>query len=635
MTAPADEYPIPAAVTARLAQATDQPGVYLMRDDRSRVVYVGKARSLKKRLATYFKPGAPGDAKTAVLRRKIASLETIITASEKEALILESNLIKRHRPRYNVVLKDDKRYPSLRLDPRQAYPRLSVVRRMTPDGSLYFGPYASAAAVRATLKLIDRLFKLRKCRDREFAQRSRPCLHHQMGACYAPCCLPVGHETYAAAVREVVLFLRGRTPQLIRDMRRRMQQAADQQEFEAAAVLRDRIFALEKTLEKQVAVTSDFGDRDVIASARGTTATMMTLLTVRGGFLVGTRHFDLPPAITEDAELLSGFLRQYYAGGAMPPGEILVAAPPEDATLIEDWLSELRGRKVRLHCPARGEKARLIEMAVQNALESLKTLDADRDRREILLTALQRCLQMDRLPRRIECVDISTTGGCQSVGSGVVFQQGTADLSAYRRYKIRGPIQGPDDYAAMAEVLGRRFRSGSEEVDLPDLLLVDGGKGQLNVALRILGDLDLTRRFTVAAIAKAEPRRGETEDKIFLPGRVNPVLFGRDPGPRLMLQAVRDEAHRFAIGFHRKQRGKSAVSSQLDAVPGIGPRRKRLLLAQFGTVARIRDASVESLRAAGLPLECARTLHAHLNPAGAESSDQSEPENRQADIGTQ
>jgi excinuclease ABC subunit C len=268
-------------------------------------------------------------------------------------------------------------------------------------------------------------------------------------------------------------------------------------------------------------------------------------------------------------------------------------------------------------------------------MENLKTLDADRDRREVLLAALQRCLQMDRPPRRIECVDISTTGGRQSVGSVVVFQHGTADLSAYRRYKIRGPIQGPDDYAAMAEVLGRRFRSGPQDGDLPDLLLVDGGRGQLNVALRILGDLDLTRRFAVAAIAKAEPRRGETEDKIFLPDRVNPVIFGRDPGPRLMLQAVRDEAHRFAIGFHRQRRRQGAVSSQLDAVPGIGPRRKRLLLAQFGTVARIRDASVESLKAVGLPLECARILHAHLNRAGAGSSNQSEPENREADIGVQ
>ena len=610
-----EEYPVPEAVKARLDQVDHRPGVYIMRDARGRVIYVGKAQNLKHRLASYFRAAGPFDAKTTVLRRHIATLETVVTASAKEALILESNLIKGHRPRYNVVLKDDKRYPSLRLDRRHAYPRLTIVRRTAPDGAAYFGPYASAAAVRATLKLIDRLFKLRKCRDREFAQRSRPCLQYQMGACYGPCCLEVDRDTYAAAVREVVLFLRGRTPQLLRGMRRRMQDAAAREDFETAAMLRDRIFALEKTLEKQVAVTCDFMDRDVIAAARGPIADVVTLLTVRGGFLVGTRHFELPATPMDETELLAGFIRQYYGAGPSLPREILLAAQPEDKALIEDWLSDIKSRRVKLLRPERGEKARLVALASENAAEALKAMGADCERRTELLASLQRGLQMDRLPRRIACVDISTTGGRQSVGAIVVFHDAVPDPGAYRRYKIRGPITDPDDYAAMAEVLGRRFRDGAEAENMPDLLLVDGGKGQLNIARRILAELGLSSRPALAAIAKADPQRGETEDKIFLPARANPVSFGRHPGPRLLLQAVRDEAHRFAIGFHRQRRAKAAVASQLDGIHGLGPRRKQRLLAQFGSVAGIRGASVDDLAAAGLPLNLAKGLHTRLQPS--------------------
>ena len=612
MTTSDGQNPIPAEVQAKLAQVTDQPGVYLMHDGRGRVIYVGKALSLKKRLASYFKPAGPADPKTVALLRHVAALSTIITASEKEALILESNLIKKHRPRYNVVLKDDKRYPSLRLDRRHAYPRLTVVRRVEPDGALYFGPYASAAAVRATLRLINKLFKLRKCRDREFRQRTRPCLHHQMGACYGPCCLPVNPERYAAAVNDVVLFLRGRTPRLIRDIRRRMLAAAAAQDFETAAVLRDRTFALEKTLEKQVAVTTDVVDRDVLAAARSETASLVTLLTVRGGFLLGSRHFDLTPSPLDEVELLAGFIRQYYTGGATIPSEVLVGTLPEDVDLIEAWLTERKGRRVRLHQPLRGEKAKLLQMAVQNAADGLKVLNADTDKRQALMSALARHLRMDRLPRRIECVDISTTGGRQSVGAVVLFSDAVADTSGYRRYIIRSAIDGPDDYAAMAEVLGRRLRPGADAGPMPDLLLVDGGKGQMNVALRILDDLGLSRHFAVAAIAKADKTRGETDDRIFLPGRANPVVFGRDPACRLLLQAVRDEAHRFAITFHRRRRVKAGMASAIDGVAGIGPQRKRRLMAHFETVARMRRATVDQLVAAGLPLKTAMVLHTHL-----------------------
>ncbi len=607
---------IPAAVRAKLDRLSDQPGVYLMRDASGRIIYVGKARSLKKRLATYFAPAGVADPKTAALVSRIAGLETILTASEKEALILESNLIKQHRPRYNVVLKDDKRYPLLCLNIGHAFPRLSVVRRVQDDKSLYFGPYPSATAVRATLGLINKLFKLRKCRESEFSRRSRPCLHHQMGTCYGPCCLEVDRNLYAEAVKEVVLFLNGRTPELIHDMRRQMLAAATAQDFETAAGLRDRIFALERTLEKQVAVTGDRQDRDVLAVGRAGSAALVTLVTVRGGYLLGTRHFDVSATPADDAELIAGFVRQYYGRTSATPGEILVSALPEDAALIAEWLQETVGRRVKLLQPQRGEKLRLLHMARQNAADAAASLADDALQRKTLLEALMQRLQMERLPRRIECIDISTTAGRQSVGAIVAFADGRPEPNAYRRYRIR-TVAGPDDYAAMAEVLARRFRPDEAgNVRLPDLLLVDGGKGQLNIARGVLSDLGLESALSVAAIAKADESRGETEDRIFLPGRSNPVNFGRDPAPRLLLQAVRDEAHRFVIGFHRQRRRKSALHSVLDEVSGIGPKRKRNLLSVFGTIEAMRQASVEQLTAAGLSAGVALALKTHLASTG-------------------
>ncbi|MDD2604256.1 MAG: excinuclease ABC subunit UvrC [Desulfobacteraceae bacterium] len=607
---------IPAAVREKLERAAVGPGVYLMRDGAGKIIYVGKARNLKKRLASYFVPAGPVDPKTAVLVSRVVDLETILTATEKEALILESNLIKQHRPRYNVVLKDDKRYPMLRLGTDHPFPRLTVVRRFQDDGAVYFGPYASAAAVRTTLATINKLFKLRKCRETEFARRTRPCLHYQMGACYGPCCIEVDRERYAAAVREVMLFLNGRTPELIRAMRRDMLAAAAREDFEAAASLRDRIFALEKTLEKQVAVSVDRQDRDVLAVGRAAAATVVTLVTVRGGFWVGAQHFDVSAAPVPDDELLAGFIRQYYRRGVKVPGEILVSAMPEDAELITDWLSETGGRRVHLLLPRRGEKYRLLEMAHQNAQAAASGLADDGAHREALLAALARRLQLSHSPRRIECVDISTSGGHQSVGAIAVFVDGQPKPDAYRRYRIRS-IQIPDDYAAMAEVLSRRFRATEDAVDLPDLLLVDGGKGQLNIARRVLSELSWHEKPALAAIAKADPNRGETEDKIFLPGRANPVQFGRNPAPRLLLEAVRDEAHRFVIGFHRHRRRREALGSVLDEVPGIGPERKRRLLKHFGTIEAMRRATVAQLTAAGLPSPVATALHGYLAADGS------------------
>ena len=590
-----------------------EPGVYLMRDAAGAVIYVGKARSLRKRLSSYFSGSGKPDIKTAVLIKKIADIETIVTASEKEALILESNLIKRHRPRYNVILKDDKRYPSLRLDVTHPYPRLSIVRKPKKDGALYFGPYASAHAVRQTLKIINKTFKLRKCTNREFTIRTRPCLHCQMQGCLAPCCRDVKREEYTEMVREVVLFLKGRTPDLIRKIKAEMVAAAERQDFEKAARLRDKMFALERTVEKQVAVSTDVKDRDVIACARSAELSLVTLLSVRGGFLLGSRTFNFTAPIVDDPELISAFIRQYYEKAQFIPNEILIPVFPEETTLLEEWLQAVKGTRVVLRRPRRGEKARLLAMAVQNAAKELEEHLARETDRGDLLQRLQKRLQLDRLPTRIECYDNSNLGGSAAVSSMVVFIDGEPDKNAYRRYRIRD-VSGPDDYATMNEVLRRRLERDAT-VPPPDLLIVDGGKGQLNIALAVVADLGLKGRFDLIGIAKKDAQRGETADKIFKPARANPVNFGRAADLLLFLQRIRDEAHRFAVAYHRKQRGKLALSSVLDVIPGVGKARKRALLKHFKSVRLIREASVEDLCCVkGIHRQLAQKIREHLHP---------------------
>jgi excinuclease ABC subunit C len=601
------------SLAEKLARVSGGPGVYLMKDAEDRVIYIGKARSLKKRLSSYFARSGHPDAKTGVLVAKIADFETIVTATEKEALILESNLIKRHKPRYNVVLKDDKRYPSLRLDLRHPYPRLSIVRKISKDGALYFGPYASAQAVRQTLKVVNKTFMLRKCTDREFKTRTRPCLHCQMQSCLAPCCRDVDRGVYEDMVKDVILFLKGRTPDLIRKIRSEMNSAARRQDYERAASLRDRMFALEKTLEKQVAVSTDFMDRDVIATARTARMALVTLLSIRGGFLQGSRSFNVGETVVDDEELVATFIRQYYADHRFVPKEILLPVVLEDAPLIEEWLQGIKHERVRLIRPQRGEKTRLIVMARENAAKELKERIDSANRGADLLQRLQKRMALSRLPEHIECYDNSNLFGAAPVAGRVVFKNGKPDKGAYRIYRIRA-VAGPDDYATMAEVLRRRFDAKTVAEPLPDLLLVDGGKGQLNVAQAVIADLALPGRFDVAAIAKKDENKGETEDKIYIPGRLNPVGFGREADLLLFLQRIRDEAHRFAVSFHRRQRNKAAIASELDAVPGIGGVKKKALLQHFKSVARIRSATAEALsEVPGIDRALARRLLDYLN----------------------
>ena len=607
-----------------LELVTSDPGVYLMKGRAGRVLYVGKARNLKKRLTAYFRPSGKLDAKTAALMARMATFDTIVTATEKEALILESNLIKKHRPRYNVMLKDGKRYPSLGMNTRHPFPHLKIVRKTNRKDYIYFGPFASAKAVRETLRFINKTFKIRKCKNRDFVTRQRPCLHHQMNACLAPCFNKITPEAYQGVIREVILFLKGRTPELARQVKEQMAQAAAAQEFEQAAALRDKLYALERTLEKQVAVTTDFKDRDGVAVARADDMAMVTVFFVRGGFVVGSRHYEVPPPVADETELVRDFIRQHYEATPFIPKEILVPTEIEDADLLAANLSQRRGTKVWIKRPQRGEKKRLMEMIQQNAAKELHERRQRKSAAEDLLQRLQRRLHLSRLPEHIECFDNSTLAGSDPVAARAVFRKGQPAKADYRRYRLKAKGE-PDDYAAMQEVLQRRFRQRRQDEPPnphPDLLMVDGGKGQLNVALAVLARLGLEGRFDLVGIAKPDPQRGESEEKFYLPGRANAVLLGRERDLLLFMQRVRDEAHRLAITFQRRQRSQSLQRSILDGVPGIGPVRKKALLTHFGSIEKILAADIDQLSAvSGMNRRAAQALQDHL-PSQTSALDQ-------------
>ncbi len=585
-------------LAGRINAISDGPGVYLMKAAGGEIIYVGKAINLQKRVASYFQRQDALSAKTALMVARVTDIETVVTASEKAALILESNLIKRHRPRFNVVLKDDKRYPSIRIDIHATYPKIEIVRKTPNDGAVYFGPYSSAHAVRQTVKLINKTFPLRKCSDRTLHNRTRPCIHHQMGQCLAPCCLTVDPKLYRGIVKEVILFLKGRTPELIKRIRRHMLKAAAEQEFERAAVLRDRVVALEKTLERQVTVTTDFLDRDVIGISGSSDFRLVTVMTIRRGFLQGVRHFEIVHAAPEKGELVAQFLAQYYQQVPVIPVEVLVPELPDNNTLLEETLSEWRQRRVKVRRPQRGEKRKLLEMAENNSANVLRERIQKATRENAVLEALQRRLRMERMPTRIECFDNSNLAGTNPVSAMVVFVNGRPSKADYRRFSIR-TVSSPDDYASMAEVLSRRYGKIGQSNPEPDLLLVDGGKGQLNIAVAVIDQLGLTGRFAIAGIAKKDAAKEETQDKVYLPNRANPVNLGADGRLLLMLQQIRDEAHRFAVTFQRKQRTRKMVTSALDGVAGVGPKRKSMLMKHFGSLKKIRAATVDEL--SGLP----------------------------------
>jgi excinuclease ABC subunit C len=595
-----------AALQTQAETLPQAPGVYLFKDPKGAILYVGKAKDLRKRVRTYFQ-GREQDIKTSLMLAKVAQIDHIATRTEKEALILEDTLIKEHHPRYNIQLRDDKRYPLLRLSIQERFPRLSVVRRTREDSALYFGPFPAATSMRETLRVIHKAFPLRRCSATQFALRSRPCLNFQMRRCLAPCCNDVSEEVYKQLVQEVRLFLEGKSDFLAEELRKRMDQEAAALRFEQAARIRDRLAALERITERQKVITQDSFHRDAIGMARQGGKIGIQVLFIRGGRLLGGRFFTIKDVGLPDQEILSTFLHQFYKEGQFIPQEILVPVSLEDASVLEEVLEEQGRKRVRVHHPRKGSQGNdLLQMAEENAggklLGQLKGEDA--------LQEMQKRFSLSHTPARIEGFDISNLGGGLAVGSQVVFEEGEPAKAHYRRYRIK-TVQGMDDYAMLYEVLVRRMRRGKEEGDLPDLLLIDGGKGQLNVALEVLKELKIEE---VDALSIAKKRKPEEEEKVFLPNKKEGIPLRSSSPASLLLQRVRDEAHRFAISYHKRLRGKEIFASILDGIPGIGKNKKRALLEQFGGMERVFNASPEELaEAPGMNSALAQQVWEHLH----------------------
>jgi excinuclease ABC subunit C len=596
-----------------------EPGVYLFRDRAGAVLYVGKAKSLHARVRSYF-ARAQGDERAFVplLERLLGAIETIVTASEKEALLLENTLIKQHRPRFNVMLRDDKSFLVLRLDPRASFPRLEVTRasKVQEDGARYFGPYHSASDCRQTLRVVNRHFQLRTCSDRALASRKRPCLQHQIGRCLAPCVLEVDPARYAEQVEDVTLFLRGRRDELRGELERRMRAAAAELEFERAARLRDQIAALASSLERQGVVSTELGeDLDAIGLAREGDRVELAVLLFRRGKLVGRRSFALAEQELPDDEVLSSFLARYYDAerGEEVPARVLLPLLVEDAALKAEWLSERRAAPVELLAPQRGERRRLLELARRNAAAGLASRQRGVEDAVEALAKLQRRLRLSRPPRRIECYDISTLQGRQTVAAMTVMLDAALAPASYRRFRIKGAAT--DDFAAIYEVLSRRLRRARGDDPAwaaPDLIVVDGGKAQLAMVLAALSDLGvrewLEAGIDVVALAK-ERDDAERPDRVFLPHVKDPIRLRPNTAELHLLARLRDEAHRFAITYHRRLRRKQALRSSLEEIPGIGPGRRRQLLRALGSLRRIRQASVEELAAVpGMTLRAAEAV---------------------------
>jgi excinuclease ABC subunit C len=595
-----------------------RPGVYLLKDRHGKVIYVGKACSLRSRVRTYFR-GGDERSQVAFLMARVADFDSLVTGTEKEALILENNLIKQYKPRYNIRLKDDKSYVSVKVTVQDAWPRVLVTRKITKDGSKYFGPFHSAVGVRETLDTLRKVVPLRTCSDAVFRNRSRPCLEYQIKRCLGPCCLPVDHAVYDSHLREAMLLLAGKRVELIDQLRTQMLEAAAAERFEDAARARDRLRAIEKTQERQQAVAHGGGDQDVFGLYREGGAIEAQVLFVRQGKLTGNQAYHLDDFELPDEEVVRALVTQFYQGERDIPEELLVPVELEDQAVRAEYLSERRGRRVEIVRPLRGDRARLLAMARDNAEQSFRErVDSDR-RYERIGTELRHKLHLRNAPKRIECVDISTFQGGTAVGSLVAFDEGQPDKQRYRRFRIKS-VAGQDDFAMMFEVLQRHLARAKRDGAFPDLLVVDGGKGQLNVALAVLDELGIDHVDAVG-LAKARVVRAahetaieRSDERVFLPGRANPVVLRRNSTVLFLLQRLRDEAHRFAISYHRSLRGRERLRSVLDGIPGVGAERRRRLLRAFGSVKRMRGASVEELAAVpGISAALATTVRAALD----------------------
>ncbi len=591
-----------------LDSAPTKSGCYLMKDVGGKVIYIGKAINLRNRLRSYYHASAMQNHKTRQMVRRIADIDWIVVGSELEALILEMNLIKEYRPHFNVRLKDDKRYPYIKVHWAKPFPKLTVTRQMVNDGSRYFGPYTSVWAVHQTLDVLRRIFPYLTC-DREITgEDKRACLYFDIKLCTAPCIGVINQDDYRQVIDDLCQFLSGRTEPILSRLQEEMQVAANELQFERAAALRDQVNAIEKVVERQKIVSTDYVDSDVIAMARSNGEACVQVFFIRGGKLIGREYFLLQGAEgSADANVMSGFIKQFYDQASMVPPQVLLPHEIEEAQIIKQWLSSRRpGDSFEILIPREGQQRELIQLAAENAADTLKALQArwhaEKHRQTEALAELQSALKLSAPPNRIECYDISNTQGTFAVGSMVVFEQGVPSKKFYRRFNIRS-VSGPDDFASMEEILLRRFNrwqaaqelidKPGEKVDqsfslLPDLLIVDGGKGQLSRVVAVLEKFNLLDQIPVAGLAKQN-------EELFVPGQSNPIVLPKGSQGLFLLQRVRDEAHRFAITAHRKQHTKTGIASRLDSIAGVGPARRKALLGKFGSIQNILNASIDEI----------------------------------------
>jgi len=604
----------------KLSNLPTAPGVYLMRNEAGEVIYVGKAVNLRNRVRSYFQKSAAHPLKVRVMVEHIRDLEIIVTDSEVEALILENHLIKEYSPRYNVRLKDDKTYPYIKVTVQEDFPRVLMVRRRLNDGARYFGPYTDVTAVKKTLSFLRTLFPLRTCSKKIVeGQQDRPCLNYHIGRCLAPCAGLVSKEKYGEMIAEVIMFLEGRIDRLIPELTEKMHQAAAKLEFERAARFRNQIRGLQTLAERQKMVAQHNEDQDYLGCARYGELACVQVFFVRSGKLVGRDHFLLECSAEEDeGEILRSFLQQYYQDASYIPREVLIPEELDESAVLEDWLGGLRGGRVYLRTPKRGVKRQLLDLVIKNAqvvLDETKSRQAFKEKaQEKALQELQEVADLPEPPERIEAFDISNLQGTNIVASLVVWEDGDFKSSDYRRFRIRGVEGAPNDYESMREAVRRRFQRGLQEREeqvkdgkfaaFPDLVLIDGGKGQLSAALEVRDELGLIMPF----IALAERR-----EELYLEGSSEPVVLPLDSPGLLLLRRIRDEAHRFALTYHRNLRGKAARTSILDEIPGVGPKRKKDLIKHFGSVKRIREASLEELQQVpGISAKLAGEIYQHM-----------------------
>jgi excinuclease ABC subunit C len=570
------------------------PGVYLFKDKEGKIIYVGKAANLNSRIRSYF--GAPSKLpfKVQRLQSKTEDLEFVVTNSEQEALLLECNLIKKYSPRYNVRLKDNKTFPYLKIDINEDWPGVSVTRRVQKDGARYFGPFANAGSVRKTLRLIKKIFPYRSCSKQIDGKDKRPCLDYYIGRCLGPCIGAVEKQEYHDVIDEVILFLHGKQEFIIRELNKRMKSAAQQLQFEKAALLRDQIKAIEEVIEGQKIATTLQGEKDIIGLAQNEKQAYVELLSIRNNKLIGRDHFTMEGVQGESpGQITTSFVKQYYSSASYIPPLILLQHPVDEAEVLSEWLGKQRGGRVKLQVPQRGDKKKLVDTAAENAVQGLQLTQAQEMKTEVITSGLRELknkLRLPKMPRRIECYDISNIQGALAVGSMVILEKGRPKPAHYRRFRIK-TVVGADDYAMIQETLRRRFKRGltgkGTWAITPDLVLIDGGKGQLNAALELRRELGLDA-VPMASLAKEN-------EEVFIAGNAQPVYIAKDSPALHILQRARDEAHRFAISYHKKLRHKEGIASVLDDIPGIGPKRKKALLRKFGSIKAIKEASSEEI----------------------------------------